>query len=46
MLASNADSSQIVEHSARLVFPSGTSKRTMVGKQALESSLDIINLSK
>ncbi len=45
-LASNANPSQILEHSAKLVFPSGTSIRRLTGRAALDCSLEIINLSK
>lgn len=45
-VASNQMPSQILEHSAKLTFPSGTSIKKLSGKAALDYSLEIINLSK
>lgn len=45
-ISSNCNPSQILEHTAKLVFPSGTHSKIITGKEARDYSLDIINLSK
>lgn len=45
-LYANEKVSQILEHSSKLVFPSGTHVQYYSGKEAFDKSMDIINISK
>lgn len=40
------NNSQILEHTSKLVFPSGLGMETYEGKEAFDKSMDIINISK